>query len=212
MEFDKKILDHTIHDWTSEVAKAVHTITPGVYIIAGIERHRLPVRAATLATLEEAGSVDPNVIPRHPMILQTKPFKDFYWYDRLNPEDVGEAFGLARFRPVIVEMHTMGLRNTFRRLEAVRVHEADLGLIRGTYALTGVPSDIEEAVVNDIRFFDDEATLAKARADEFEHSSERYFIGDALRHVSTIGISIEDVKERFRNDDVVGRVQSLCVT
>jgi DNA-binding ferritin-like protein (Dps family) len=64
MEFDKKVLDHTLHDWMDAVRNAVHDIRPGMYIIAGVERHRQPILDATLEMLEVAGPVNPNVIPK----------------------------------------------------------------------------------------------------------------------------------------------------
>jgi hypothetical protein len=211
MEFDKKVLDRTLHDWMDAVRTAVHTITPGVFIVAGIERHRKLIIDATMSMLKEAGPVDPTVIPRHPIVLRMRPFEDFYSYSRLSGlEEAEEAFSLAIFRPVVIEMHVMSVRSVFRRLAGTGVHDADIGLIKGIYSLTGVPSANGEAMVKDIRFFANEAEVTRARTDEFNSSEDRYFIGDSLRKISGEGISIEDVKNRFPRDTVVEIVQSLC--
>jgi hypothetical protein len=210
MEFDKTVLDHTLHDWMDSIRNAVHTITPGMFIIAGVERHRQSIFDATTSMLEASGPVDPNVIPKHPMILRIKPFEAFYSYSRLTDRDeIEEAFSLARFRPVIAGTHVLGLRDVFRRLEMLGTHDVDLGLIRGAYCLNGVHSATGETIVKDVRFFENEAAVLKAKTDEFKNDTDRYFIGDGLRKFSSTGISIEDVKKRFSREGVVESIQAV---
>jgi hypothetical protein len=212
MEFDKKVLDHTLHDWMDAVRNAVHDIRPGMYIIAGVERHRQPILDATLEMLEVAGPVNPNVIPKHPVNLQKRRFQDFYHYGRLAGRDEAEeAFALALYRPVVMEMHVQNMRSVFRRLTTMfEAHDMDIGLIRGICCLTGVPSANGEAIVKDIRFFENEKAVLATKTEEFKNDADRYFVGDGLRTISTSGISIEDLKFRFRRDGVVEQLQSLC--
>jgi hypothetical protein len=210
MEFDKKVLDHTLHDWMDHIKNAVEFARPGLHIICGVERHRQPIFYSTLSMLEAFLSTFSVTVPSREARKRFEPYSVF---ERMSdPDETEEAFHLARVRPVIVGTHTMGLRNTFRRLEGVGVRDWDLEVIRGVYCATSLPHDSGEVALKDIRFFDGEEAVMKAKADEFKYSSNRYFVGDALRRISGTGITIDDIKKRFEHGHKVDVdiIQSLC--
>jgi hypothetical protein len=210
MEFDKKVLDHTLQDWMDHIKNAVEFARPGLHIICGVERQRQPIFGSTLSILEAFLSTFSVTVPSR---VARKRFEAYSVFERMSgPDETEEAFRLARYRPVIAGMHTLGLRNSFRRLEAVGVREWDLEVIRGVYCATSLPHESGEVALKDIRFFDGEEAVMKEKTDEFKYSSDRYFVGDALRKISGTGITIDDIKKYVSHDHMidVDRIQSLC--
>ncbi|MNU26898.1 hypothetical protein D3C71_152790 [compost metagenome] len=211
MEFDKKVLDHTLHDWMDNIKNAVEFGRPGLYIICGVERQRQPILDSTLSVLEAFLSTFSMTVPSR---VARKRFEAYSVFERMSdPDETEEAFHLARCRPVIAGMHTLGLRNSFRRLDGVGVRDWDLEVIRGVYCATGLRNENgDEVTLKDIRFFGNEEAVMKEKVDEFKYSSDRYFVGDALRRISNGGITIDDIKKRFEHGDRidVDIIQSLC--